>query len=133
MMEPESVFLMSGINDVGYLSLMHFQSLYNQLVTTIIEQVPGTVLFLQSILPVNDYDYSVSCDNKSITAYNKSIESIANKHNLEYLDLYSQYAVDGLMPAEKTVDGLHLRPEGYCLWYSFLRQTISKVKFANHV
>ena len=53
--------------------------------------------------------------------------------NLEYLDLYSQYAVDGLMPAEKTVDGLHLRPKGYSLWYSFLRQTISKVKLANHV
>jgi lysophospholipase L1-like esterase len=35
--------------------------------------------------------------------------------------LYSLYAVEGKLPEEITVDGLHLTAEGYAKWYEVLR------------
>lgn len=76
---------------------------------------------IQSILPVNNKDFSISCNNKQILRCSQQIEALSSKYGLQFLDTYSAYQRAGEMPKEMTIDGLHLKPEYYKVWYEMLK------------
>lgn len=117
-LNPDRVYLMAGINDVGMLSSSQFYDKYLELCETIIEALPNSELILQSMLPVNTKDFGpVSCNNNQIMKANKEIVQIAKKNDIKYIDLYSMYVGSAEMLLEEySVDGIHLEDKAYAKW-----------------
>lgn len=120
MLGPKKVFLMAGINDVEKYSQDEFEAEYDSLIHQLTSQVPKATLVIQSMLPVNSIEYSIRCRNEQIISFNRIIERLSLKKTIEYLDLFSTYQKDGQLPAEMTIDGIHLKKESYMPWYEYL-------------
>ena len=120
MLKPEVVYIMAGINDVANSTMDEFGSLYKKLLIRIMKDIPRTRIIVQSLLPVNDKVFSISCTNSQIKDCNKVISKIASLFNSNYIDLFSSFVEDGELPQRVTIDGLHLKKEGYKKWYDLL-------------
>ncbi len=120
MLEPNDIFLMVGINDIGLLSPEKFKNRFVLLVNTIMNIIPEANLFIQSILPVNSIDFRISYDNKRIENYNYCIREIVNKNQLYFVDLYFDYLDLKTFQLSKqfTIDGIHLQSNAYNIWYN---------------
>lgn len=55
-------------------------------------------------------------DNKDVIALNNYVERLAKKHNDYYIDLYSKVSKNNQLKSSFTVDGLHLKGQGYAVW-----------------
>ena len=119
--QPEKIFLMAGINDAATCQVDEFQERYEDLLTTLKEQLPLAEIIVQSLFPVNDEDYSISCTNAQIEECNEKIEKLCSIHKLEYLDLYGLYSEKGRLAKDMTDDGIHLRRSAYIRWYDRLK------------
>lgn len=119
-LEPKVVYLMVGINDVPTCSLDEFKENYESLIKLLINHLPGATLYIHSMLPVNHVCFKLSCQNDQIVTYNKLIKQLSIENNLKYIDLYSIYVKDDILPDVLTYDGLHLNKESYQAWYSLL-------------
>ena len=120
MLNPQVGYLMAGINDVANCTMDEFSSLYNMLLIRILNEIPGTKIIVQSLLPVNDIDFSISCTNSQIKNCNEVISELASFFKSNYLDLFSLYVENGELSQRVTIDGLHLKIEGYKKWYDLL-------------
>lgn len=124
MLNPNLVFLMAGINDVGMLSIKDFDSMYRSLVDTIQLELPGAQLIIQSILPVNSQFFHLSCNSDQIDACNKLIRHIALERQLVFMDIFSIYEENGQLPYDATRDGLHLTQDAYNRWYQAIKKIV---------
>jgi len=114
---PKKVFVMAGINGLHLQPKDVFTEKYDKLVSALCDSLPGTQIFLQSILPVNNTDFGKYVgDNDKIKWANTVIEQIAENHNCTYVDLFNEYAVNDEMPKELSRDGVHLLPHAYEKW-----------------
>lgn len=116
MLEPKVVYLMAGINDVANCSLDEFKKNHTELLRCLKDSIPESELICQTILPVNDVDFSISCNNSQIIACNTELFSLVKIYNLGCIDLYSVYEREGKLPIEMTVDGIHLKRKAYKNW-----------------
>ncbi len=120
LLNPQRVYLMAGINDVASQSTDEFRENSESLLKTLIEQNPTTVLSVFNLLPVNDEDFTISCNNEHIVRCNEIIASLCHIHGLSYIDLFSSYERNGNLPKELTTDGIHLSRDGYEKWYKLI-------------
>lgn len=121
LLKPNKVYLMAGINDVASKSVYEFRELYESLIRMLRVQIPSMELTVYNMLPVNDIDFTISCNNEQIARYNDEITSLCIKHGLRYDDLYAVYECFGMLPKELTTDGIHLKKEAYHKWYNSLK------------
>lgn len=141
--QPETIFLMIGINDLirgadNPTILKNYQAIVRDLK----QAHPNSQLVVQSILPHGDEnalwegrDRLLALPNSRIQALNQRIEAIALEEKVYYLDLYPLFANSqgNLRPALST-DGLHLSEQGYLVWqtalqlYSQMELTEGRVK-----
>jgi len=120
LLEPKVVYLMAGINDVATCTSRQFEESYDLMICKILEFIEKDGLVIQSILPVNDVDYNISCNNEQIKDCNRIIVKLANRYHLQYIDLYPIYLIDGVLPKDYTIDGIHPRKSEYSKWYNEL-------------
>lgn len=118
--QPKHVFLMAGINDVAHVSDYEFRVLYNRLLDAIYQALPEVTIIVQTMLPVNNHDFSISCNNDQICACNSKIKKIAEERNLDCLDVHALYVEDRQLPLKMTRDGLHIIQESYSKWMKLL-------------
>lgn len=121
-LEPKVVFLMAGINDVATCTLDEFKKRYAELIEQVKNSLPEAELICQTMLPVNNEDYSISCNNCQIIACNTEIISLVKMYNLRFIDLYAVYERDGKLQKDMTVDGIHLKRRAYNKWFSELKK-----------
>ena len=114
--KPQKVFMMAGINGLKTIGIDQFTAEYTALVDSVQTALPHSQLYLQSILPVNDKVYQKCGDNEKIQAINEIIRQIAVKKGCVYIDLFSLYCRNGMLPQELTIDGIHLHPGAYKRW-----------------
>lgn len=122
--KPEKIFMMAGINGLRTMGANRFAAEYETLVDSVQTSLPHSQLYLQSILPVNDKVYQKYGDNDKIQSANEIIKQIAVKKGCIYIDLFSFYYSDGMLPQELTIDGVHLHPNAYKQWADAIRQYI---------
>lgn len=123
---PEKVFVLAGLNGIKYQSKKVFKEKYSIMVDSIKRMVPNAKVYLQSILPVNPSMKSgFSLISNKIPMANEIIKTISEEKGCIYIDLYKVYAVDGIMPAELTRDGVHLFPEAYNKWVNEIRKILA--------
>lgn len=123
---PAKVFLLIGINDFSKgVPPEEVVGNIEKIVRRIKEESPGTLVYVQSILPLND-EIKMFPGHKAhiseIPGANAGILSVCEKTGAGYIDLYSVFVgEDGRMDPKYTNDGLHLLGTGYLLWASLLR------------
>ncbi|MBE5870340.1 MAG: hypothetical protein E7294_03645 [Lachnospiraceae bacterium] len=117
---PDELYLMIGINDIrqGIDKAITLQ-FYAQILDRLQKELPDCTIYVQSILPVNS---STGIDNKDVEALNASIHSLANERSLTYIDVYSRLIdADHDLPADYSVDGVHMTGAGYQIWLDTLK------------
>ena len=120
----KKVYVMLGINELGWSSFQTFVDDYGTMVDEIKEDQPGAAVYLQSILPVTEKESESSTiyTNRKIDDYNEAIQKIAEQKEVRYLAVGSALSdSSGCLPAGASADGIHLNAE-YCgKWCDYLR------------
>lgn len=124
LLRPETIYLMAGTNDVSNCPAKVFLERYDNLLKSLKKHLPLARIIVQSLLPVNENDYSISCTNNRIVGCNVGIAALSIKYGIEFIDLYAHYQIDGMLPKSMTVDGIHLISSGYNKWYSVLKESV---------
>ena len=115
--EPKAIFLMIGINDFLFTDKQEIVKNYTEIIQQIKTETPNSKLFIQSILPVNSEVKKTVFNNQEIVSLNKSIQQLAQKEGLTYLDIHQQLlSKDGILKAEFTADGVHINGTAYMIW-----------------
>ncbi|MBS6409004.1 MAG: sialate O-acetylesterase [Tannerella sp.] len=129
--KPSKIFLMAGINDIskGH-SITEITGNIDKLVKKIKKVSPKTKLYLQSLLPVNDY-FGKFEEHTSrwqmVVPINEELKKIAKENKLTYVDVYSLFAnSSGKMNIQYTNDGLHLLGTAYVMWRDLIKPYVEE-------
>lgn len=123
--ECKKIYIMLGANSLGG-GIDRAVETYSSLLDTILSQNPGTVIYIQSALPINEAifakSYNSGVTNAKIDEFNARLCALAVEKGLYYLDVASVFKDDtGSMPAEYTPDGLHINSAQYITWFDYLK------------
>jgi len=113
---PKKIFIMAGTNDIFHLNISEFEDRYDKMLDLVSDSIPAAEIYLQSIIPMNQNMKSGAPSDEKIREANKSIEKIAGKRGMKFIDIYSLYVENGKLPSKMTKDGLHLRQQYYDRW-----------------
>jgi lysophospholipase L1-like esterase len=118
---PAKIFLMIGINDLAF-GRNEEEILANikRIIREIRQGSPETILYLQSLLPVNP-DYPVFSNHTDkglqIKNINRVLRRMAGDYGAVFVDLYPLFVgQDDKLDPRYTKDGLHLTAAGYSVW-----------------
>lgn len=121
--EYKRIFVMFGINELGWPYPENFIEKYEELIEGIKAAQPNAAIYVQSILPVaasavnNDAVFT----NENINAFNAYVEQAANETGVNYLDINGYFKDNsGMLPEDAAADGIHF-VRAYCLkWIDLL-------------
>lgn len=122
---PAKIFLIAGVNDISHHitadSIAHDME---TLVDYIIKETPGTKIYLESCLPINN-DFgkwkNLVGTEQVLIEYNKKLKEIAQSRGITFIDVFGALADEGgRLDPRYTNDGLHLLGEGYLVWRDVL-------------
>ena len=121
----QKVYIMLGINELGWAYSDLFIKKYGEVVTEIKNIAPQAQIYVQSLLPVSE-KRSLSDEiynNANIGKYNELIQQMAAEKKLYYLDVAQCVAdPEGNLAGGASTDGIHLQ-KTYCdLWLDYLKR-----------
>ncbi|KJF42833.1 GDSL-type esterase/lipase family protein [Draconibacterium sediminis] len=130
--KPAKVFLLIGINDLArnIPADTVFQNIC-KIASSIRESSPSTLVYVQSILPVNPsfrkFSNHVSKTNE-VMDINEKLNRWCNNNNVEFVDLFSSFTEDNTnyLNPNFTNDGLHLTAKGYLKWAEIISSDLEK-------
>ena len=108
---------MIGINDLtNGIKTSETIKHYEEILRTLNEKSPETKVYVQSVLPISHDINDDKISTEDIQELNKKLQMAVRNHEAEYIDLYNKFSVDGQLDKKLTVDGIHLKGEGYSMW-----------------
>lgn len=121
----KKVYIMLGVNELGWSYPEVFKLKYKELIDSIREVKPDCKIYLQSIIPVTK-SKSNSDDiynNSKIAKYNEYIKEVAKEKNVTYLDVKSvMIDSEGNLPESASTEGIHIG-KNYCeKWLEYLKR-----------
>lgn len=133
--EYQSVYIMMGINELGY-PLESYRSGLSKLLERVIEIQPHAVIYLQTLPPVNETSaqenhLNASINNTNVANFNQVIGEMAQKYQVVLVNTAEAYQDEhGSLPADLASDGVHFAPSAYRRWVDYLaRHTMSFQRF----
>ena len=118
------VYIMLGINELGWSYPSVFKLKYGELIDEIRKVKPNCDIYVQSIIPVTkSKDKSDKIyNNTNIKKFNSLIKEVAKEKNVKYLDVQSALTnSEGYLPEEASTDGIHIGKK-YCeKWLNYLK------------
>jgi lysophospholipase L1-like esterase len=128
---PDKIFLMIGINDLGWgADIQEIVLNYKEIIQKITETSPSTTIYVQSVLPVNEQLLSQNYQGSKITGknilkLNGYLKDLSHQYKLTYVDLYPLFtANENQLDESLTFDGLHLNGKAYWIWKSAIDKYI---------
>ncbi len=119
------IYIMFGINELGWPYPDVFQTEYTDLVNSIKKIQPNAKIYIQSILPVSSKAVSTNkvFTNENVEKFNVYVKQVAADTNTTYLDVASVLKDEnGSLPLDASTDGIHLLKE-YCeKWLEYLTE-----------
>jgi lysophospholipase L1-like esterase len=125
--KPDKIFLMIGINDLRTdQKVSSIVKNYSKILNSIHEQTPNTEVYIQSVLPVNNEIIGKVVNNDDVLKLNDNLQKFAKEYNYKYIDLYSKVSTGNQLKSQLTVDGIHLKGEGYKIWKTSIEKEFKK-------
>ncbi|MBQ7778037.1 MAG: hypothetical protein IJ396_03955 [Oscillibacter sp.] len=122
--ECKKVYVMLGVNELGWPLAEKFREQFSLLVDRIREELPDAEVVIQSILPVSAKQDAKKTyvNNGRIVTYNTLLEELAQEKKCPYLNV-AEAVVDetGCLRPELTSDGVHLNIAGSKEWVAYLK------------
>ncbi len=122
------LYLLFGLNELGYTSDTAFKSRYKKLVEDLEKLQPDARIYIQLLTPVsekvnNENEY---CQNmERIEYYNSQITELCQEMNLRCLDICTPLkADDGFLKSGLSSDGIHMGNEGCRIWVDYIKSHI---------
>ncbi len=120
---PRRVFINIGTNDLsdGNIPMEQVMDNYDKILNIIEAELPQVEIYLMAYYPVN-YEAATEemkpClkirNNEKIVRANEMVQELAKKHGQKYIDVNEELKDEqGNLKAEYTIEGMHIRPEGY--------------------
>lgn len=117
------IFIMFGINELGWPYPENFVDKYVDLINTIKELQPNAAIYIESVLPVSPEAAQTNevFTNDNIDNFNTYVKQAADKTGTIYLDVNSYFKDEtGALPEDAAADGIHFVRD-YCLkWIDLL-------------
>lgn len=118
----KKIYIMFGINELGWPYDDIFIKKYGMVIDELKKAQPNAVIYIQSIIHVSKKKEEKSdISNKKINKRNQLIKKMAQKKQVEYLNLNEVLTnKNGFLFEDASVDGVHLNPK-YCqIWKEYL-------------
>lgn len=132
---PSKVFINIGTNDLSWSSIPISQVVDNySKILDEIEKVPDVKIYLMAYYPVN-YEAAApemkEClkirTNEKIAAANAEVKKLAERHGQRYIDISRNLKDDrGRLKAEYTIEGMHIKEEGYRAIYDDIMKYVKE-------
>ena len=128
--QPETIFLMIGINDlIAGVSDRKILENQEKIINYLQKVHPKTQIIVQSILPHGSEeatwegkDKFLKMSNSRIRKLNQRLLAIAKKRDVKFLNLHPLFADSrGNLRKQLSTDGLHLNSQGYIVWRTALQ------------
>ena len=117
------VYIMFGVNELGWPSAEAFADSYAKLIDQVRELQPSAVIYIQSILPISAEraEGDPYYNNENVNAFNAAVQKMVKNRDVVYLDVASVLRDEtGALPADASTDGIHLN-FSYCwVWLKYL-------------
>lgn len=125
---PRRVFINIGTNDLSdaAVTIEALMARYEQILHVIRERVPGVEIVLMAYYPINadaaTDEGMRAClrirTNERIAEANRAVSALAERHGLLFRDFNAPLTdAQGRLKAEYTIEGMHIREEGYrAIW-----------------
>lgn len=120
------VYVMLGVNELGYKAPQDFAEHYGKLIDAIRESQEDARIYVQSIIPVNtadckSYDQPYYVTNEGVVAYNEALVAMAQEKKVFFLNIAEVMEdEDGELKSDLSADGVHFKKSGYLLWLDYL-------------
>lgn len=125
----KNIFIMFGVNEVGWSYPDIFTDDYAELVDEIHTNLPNANIYLLSITPITQSLEAKGEDGmntKNIAKFNTMIINIAKEHNAVYLDVNSYLRNEyGYLDEDDSPDGYHLQPNAYLRMVNAIKYLIA--------
>lgn len=122
--EFKKVYIMLGINETGWIYSDIFIEKYGKVIDDIKAINPSAIIYIQEIFPVSAKVSSTHSfiRNSKITEYNELIKTMAEEKQIFFIDTTSAITtVDGALPEDAAVDGIHFKKPYYLDWLDYLK------------
>lgn len=113
---PKQIFLCFGLNDIKYAEWADpaaYAASYQEVVTTLKQELPGTSISVNSILPAVGSGLSEHESYSRIPDYNAALKAMAEANECRYID--NTAVIDAHSDLYEP-DGLHFQKEFYKYW-----------------
>lgn len=117
------IYLMLGMNELGYGNTEMYLEQYRQVLEQIREWQPEAVIYVMANLHVSREKNNMESEfnNININDKNAASASLANGTDVFYLDVNPVFTdEEGYLKSELTFDGVHLYAKHYDAWREFL-------------
>jgi lysophospholipase L1-like esterase len=124
--KPQKLFILIGINDLNQgIKVEDVLKSYKRILITLQEQIPKTQVFIQSVLPVNNYSFPNKGVNEKVVKINTALKDLAKEFSFHYIDLFSSFLdSQNQLDAQYTSDGIHLNGKGYLIWQKIIKKDV---------
>ena len=122
MVTPKKLFIMLGVNDLGFMTVEETMDAFRILMERIMERCPDAEVYLESLLPVWE-DGIQGTKNADVNAYNELLKAYADEMGYHYVEVAS-YIMDhtGGMAKPYCADfSTHMNYEGIDAWMQALK------------
>ncbi len=118
------IYIMLGINEVNFRPVEEYLEAYRAMLTTLREQQPDAIIFVQSVLHTTQKkSESSEFKNERIDAYNAALQTLADNETIFYLDINPVFDDEtGALRADWSGDGIHVRAPYYGGWRDRLKE-----------
>lgn len=133
-LQPRRLFINIGTNDLSdpSVTIDALMARYDRILTRIEDCVPGVDIVLMAYYPVN-LDAAAEGmkatlrirTNERLRAANEAVKALAARHHQRYADFNAPLTdAQGNLLAEYTIEGMHIREEGYRAIWPAVRRAI---------
>ena len=123
-LECGKVYIMLGVNELGWPRSEVFQEQYGKVIDRVREDHPEAKVVIQSLLPVSAKQEAKGSyvNNRRIAEFNTLLEDLAAEKDCPYLNVAEAVTgEDGCLRPELTTDGVHLNTRGCQAWLEYLK------------
>lgn len=117
------IYIMLGMNELGYGNTEMYREQYRKVVNQIREWQPEAIIYIMANLHVSSEKNNMETEFNNVNINDKNAASalLANGTDIFYLDANPLFTdSEGFLNAELSFDGVHLYAKNYDVWREFL-------------